>query len=126
MDRARGSHDPGWKLPERVAVVPAGMGSFDCAAVRFASGNFAQDDRFIRGRGIRTKRSVRTKREHTNEMDFEVNGETYFVNLGENRGWEVCVSTPTGARTIPVYEDAPDDEDVTFVVEDERKRRIPN
>ena len=59
-------------------------------------------------------------------MDFEINGETYFVNLGESRGWEVLVSTPTGARTIPVYDDAPDAEDVAIVVEDERKRRIPN
>ena len=59
-------------------------------------------------------------------MDFEINGETYFVNLGESRGWEVLVSTPTGARTIPVYDDASDAEDVTLVVEDERKRRIPN
>jgi len=59
-------------------------------------------------------------------MDFEINGDTYFVNLAENRGWEVLVSTPTGARAIPVYDDAPDTDDVTIVVEDERKRRIPN
>ncbi len=59
-------------------------------------------------------------------MDFEINGDTYFVNLAENRGWEVLVSTPAGARAIPVYDDAPDTDDVTIVVEDERKRRIPN
>jgi hypothetical protein len=59
-------------------------------------------------------------------MDFEINGDTYFVNLAENRGWEVLVSTPTGARVIPVYDDAPDTDDVAIVVEDERKRRIPN
>jgi hypothetical protein len=59
-------------------------------------------------------------------MDFEINGDTYFVNLAENRGWEVFVSTPNGARTIPVYDDALDAEEVTIVVEDERKRRIPN
>jgi len=59
-------------------------------------------------------------------MDFEINGDTYFVNLAENRGWEVLVSTPTGARAIPVYDDAPDADELTIVVEDERKRRIPN
>ena len=60
-------------------------------------------------------------------MDFQINGETYFVDLAENeRRWEVMVSTPTGARSIPVYEDAPDFERLTIVVEDEKKRRIPN
>ncbi|MGD0990133.1 MAG: hypothetical protein ABR874_20165 [Candidatus Sulfotelmatobacter sp.] len=59
-------------------------------------------------------------------MDFEINGDTYFVDLAENAGWEVFVSTPTGARSIPVYDDAPDDEDFTIVVQDERKRRIVN
>jgi hypothetical protein len=41
-------------------------------------------------------------------MDFEINGDTYFVDLAENAGWEVFVSTPTGARSIPVYDDAPE------------------
>jgi hypothetical protein len=59
-------------------------------------------------------------------MDFEINGDTYFVNLAENRGWEVLVSTPTGARNIPVYEDLLDADETIVVVEDERKRRIPN
>ena len=59
-------------------------------------------------------------------MDFEVNGNTYFVDLGENRGWQVLVSTPNGARAIPVYEDALDTDDVTVVVQDERKRKIVN
>ena len=59
-------------------------------------------------------------------MDFEINGETYFVNLGENHGWEVFVSTPNGARTIPVYDDLDAEEDKIVVVEDQRRRRIPN
>jgi hypothetical protein len=59
-------------------------------------------------------------------MDFEVNGNTYFVDLGEERGWQVFVSTPSGARTIPVYDDAPDTDDITIVVQDERKRKIVN
>jgi hypothetical protein len=60
-------------------------------------------------------------------VDFQINGETYFVDLAENeRRWEVLVSTPTGARSVPVYEDAPDFESLTIVVEDEKKRRIPN
>ena len=59
-------------------------------------------------------------------MDFEINGETYFINLAEKSGWEVLVSTPTGAREVPVYEDGPEFEGLTLVVEDQRKRRIPN
>jgi hypothetical protein len=59
-------------------------------------------------------------------MDFEVNGNTYFVDLGEERGGQVFVSTPSGARTIPVYDDAPDTDDITIVVQDERKRKIVN
>ncbi len=60
-------------------------------------------------------------------MDFEVNGNTYFVDLAEDRGWEVFVSTPNGARAIPVYDDQLDtDDDLTVVVQDERKRKILN
>jgi hypothetical protein len=60
-------------------------------------------------------------------MDFELNGNTYFVNLAEERGWQVFVSTPNGARSIPVYEDALETSDeLTVVIEDERKRQIVN
>ncbi len=38
-------------------------------------------------------------------MDFQVNDETYFLSLAENeRQWRVFVSTPTGARRIPIYD----------------------
>jgi hypothetical protein len=60
------------------------------------------------------------------KMDFQINGNTYFVNLAENEGWQVFVSTPNGARLLPVYDDAPDADELTVVVEDERKRRIVN
>ena len=60
-------------------------------------------------------------------MDFQVNGETYFLSLAENeRQWLVFVSTPTGARPIPVYEDVQEVEDLTVVVEDKERRNIPN
>jgi hypothetical protein len=62
-------------------------------------------------------------------LDFQVNDQTYFVNLGENPGeWEVFVSTPTGARSIPVYVDEAeiDLEDTPVLVEDKRGRRIVN
>jgi hypothetical protein len=58
-------------------------------------------------------------------MDFQVNEQTYFVSLAEDeRRWEVLVSTPTGARPIPVYEDAA--ESRPLVVLQEEKHRIPN
>jgi hypothetical protein len=66
------------------------------------------------------------RRAEHNDMDIEINGNTYFVNLGETEGWQVLVSTPTGARSIPVYDDACEFDDLTVVVEDERKRRIVN
>jgi hypothetical protein len=60
-------------------------------------------------------------------MDFELNGNTYFVDLADERGWQVFVSTPSGARSIPVYDDALDtSNDLTVVIEDERKRQIVN
>jgi hypothetical protein len=61
------------------------------------------------------------------EVDFQVNGETYFLSLAEDeRQWLVFVSTPTGTRPVPVYVDVPEVEDLTVVVEDKQKREIPN
>ena len=58
-------------------------------------------------------------------MDFQVNEQTYFLSLAEDeRRWLVFVSTPTGARPISVYVDAPDSE--PFVVLQEEKQRVPN
>ena len=39
-------------------------------------------------------------------MDFKVNDETYFVDLDdERREWCVFVTTPNGAKAVPVYVD---------------------
>ena len=59
-------------------------------------------------------------------MNFEVNEDTYFLDLSEGAGWLVLVETPTGARRIPVYVDAPESEDVRVVVEDKKRREIVN
>jgi hypothetical protein len=59
------------------------------------------------------------------KMDFQVNEQTYFLSLVEDEKlWEVFVSTPTGARSIPVYVDAPKTGPV--VVLQEEKHRMPN
>jgi hypothetical protein len=58
-------------------------------------------------------------------LDFQINDETYFASIGEGE-WEVFVATPTGARTIPVYDDGPDFEDSPVLVEDKRRRKIVN
>jgi hypothetical protein len=61
------------------------------------------------------------------QVDFQVNGETYFLSLAENeRQWEVFVSTPTGARPVPVYVDGAESEALTLVIEDKERRKIPN
>jgi hypothetical protein len=58
-------------------------------------------------------------------MDFQVNEQTYFLSLAEDaKQWEVFVSTPAGAMSIPVYVDAAESESLV-VIQDE-KRRLPN
>jgi hypothetical protein len=62
-----------------------------------------------------------------NQLDFQVNNETYFVNIGEDAGdWEVFVSTPTGARSVPVYDDGASFDESVVLVEDKRARKIIN
>jgi hypothetical protein len=60
-------------------------------------------------------------------MDFQVNEETYFLSLAEDeKRWEVFVSTPAGAMSIPVYVDAAESESLVVIQEEKEKRRIPN
>ena len=62
-----------------------------------------------------------------NQLDFQVNDETYFLSLAENeRQWLVLVETPTGTRHIPVYVDEAWFEESTLVVEDKDRRKIVN
>jgi hypothetical protein len=62
-----------------------------------------------------------------NQLDFQVNDETYFLSLAENeRQWLVLVETPTGTRQIPVYVDEAWLEESTLVVEDKDRRKIVN
>jgi hypothetical protein len=58
-------------------------------------------------------------------MDFQVHEQTYFLNLAEDENrWEVMVETPTGAREVPVYVDAPKMKPI--LVLQEEKQRMPN
>jgi hypothetical protein len=42
------------------------------------------------------------------KLQFEVNGQTYFLNFAEDEGrWYVFAQTITGINRIPVYVDAP-------------------
>ena len=60
-------------------------------------------------------------------MNFQVNNEDYFFDLTpDEQSWLVLVETPTGARRIPVYVDAPESEDLKFVIEDKDSREIVN
>jgi hypothetical protein len=61
------------------------------------------------------------------KLDFQVNDQNYFVDLGENRDeWLVVVETPTGARSIPVYVDEAGSDDAVILVEDKRRGKIVN
>jgi len=61
------------------------------------------------------------------EVDFQVNGETYFLSLAEDeRRWLLFVEGATGTRDVPVYEDAAESEDVKVVVDDKERRKILN
>lgn len=48
-DRSRSSHDAEYAVgtPGCVRVGNKGYGSFDCVSLRFAKGNFAQDDKLM-------------------------------------------------------------------------------
>jgi hypothetical protein len=60
-------------------------------------------------------------------MDFQVNGETYFLSLAEDeRRWLVFVEGATGTRDVPVYVDGAELEDVKVVVDDKERRKILN
>ena len=55
MNSARSSHDVTARDVKTPVLGLRGMGSFDCGAVRFTGGTFAQDDRVLfRTRGERT------------------------------------------------------------------------
>jgi hypothetical protein len=65
--------------------------------------------------------------EREEPMDFQVNGETYFLSLAENeRQWLVFVATAEGSRPVPVYVDGAESEDLKLVIEDKVRRRILN
>jgi hypothetical protein len=60
-------------------------------------------------------------------VDFQVNGETYFLSLAEDeRRWLVFVQSVTGTRSLPVYVDGAESEDLKLVVEDKARRKILN
>ena len=60
-------------------------------------------------------------------LDFEVNNETYFIDLAPEEGqWLVFAQTPTGVRRIPVYVDAPATDDLPLLVEDKKRRKVVN
>jgi hypothetical protein len=60
-------------------------------------------------------------------LDFQVNNETYFIDLADEEGkWLVFAQTPTGVRSIPVYEDLPYSEGTPVLVEDKKRRKIVN
>ena len=58
-------------------------------------------------------------------MDFQINNETYFLDLSEDaRQWLVLVETPTGARRIPVYVDEADAYELPVVVENNQPKMV--
>jgi hypothetical protein len=60
-------------------------------------------------------------------LDFQVNNETYFLDLSEDeRQWLVFAQTPTGVRRIQVYVDAPITDELPVLVEDKDGRKIVN
>ena len=60
-------------------------------------------------------------------MDFQVNGETYFLSLAEDdRRWLVFVEGAEGTRSVPVYVDVGESEEVKIIVEDRERRKILN
>jgi hypothetical protein len=59
-------------------------------------------------------------------MNFQVNEQTYILRLAEDeRRWQFFVTTPSGARRIPVYVDAPKSIGLVVLDEDE-PQTMPN
>jgi hypothetical protein len=62
-----------------------------------------------------------------NEVDFQVNGDTYFLSLADDeRRWLVLVESATGTRDVPVYVDGAEFDELKIVVEDKERRKILN
>jgi len=60
-------------------------------------------------------------------VDFQVNGETYFLSLAEDEArWLVFVEGVAGPRRVPVYVDEAELDDLKVVVEDKERRKILN
>jgi hypothetical protein len=60
-------------------------------------------------------------------LDFEVNEQTYFLDLSEDaRQWLVFVETPTGTRQIPVYVDADTSVDLPVLLDDKKTTKLVN
>ena len=56
-----------------------------------------------------------------------MNNQTYYIDLADDDGkWQVFAQTPTGVRSIPVYDDLPYAEDTPVLVEDKHRRKIVN
>ena len=115
------------ELPASLAFRSRASGSFDCVAARFADGNFAQDDKALFG----MTRRENCRRDEIKiggiEVDFQVNGETYFLSLAEDeRRWLVFVESATGSRDVPVYVDEAETDDFKLVVDDKERRKILN
>ena len=55
-------------------------------------------------------------------MQFEVNGQEYFLNLAEDEArWYVFMPTLTGLQRIPVYVDIPKFERIGFLQKSRHK-----
>jgi hypothetical protein len=60
-------------------------------------------------------------------MDFQINDETYILRLAEDeKRWQFFVTTPTGARRIPVYVDAPRSQGLVILQDEDEPHRMPN
>ena len=58
--------------------------------------------------GIREIRGLFFLTQGRLKLQFEVNGQVYFLNFTEDEGrWYVFAQTLTGVNRIPVYVDAP-------------------
>lgn len=59
------------------------------------------------------------------KLQFEVNGQVYFLNFVEDQGkWFLIKPTTTGVMAIPVYNDAAKNE--LFATLDKERRNIQN
>jgi len=101
---------------------PAGFGSAAVPAAVVGASRRTAEGATPSGQAARCRRQGSRGEE---KLQFEVNGQDYFLNFAEDEAyWYVLAPTLTGIQRIPVYVDSPSYE--RFGILGKNRHNIPN